>query len=82
MSVLCSAASGTDDRPFGGASVCRENACVNGAAGECVRSDEVEVMVREVIREKIVEAVRESQADRREEGEIAQEIWYAQYIPQ
>lgn len=32
--------------------------CVSGAPSEGVRSDEVEVVVREVIREKVAEAVR------------------------
>ena len=54
--------------------------CVNSAAGECVRSEEVEVVVREVIREKVMEAVRELQAGRREEGETTLERWYAYCI--
>ena len=75
--MLCSAGNGRDDCLSGGASVCRGNVCVNGAAGECVRSDEVEVIVREVIWEKVVEAVRESQAGRSDEGNTTQKKWYA-----
>lgn len=41
--------------------------CVSGAPSEGVRSDEVEMVVREVIREKVAEAVRLAHTHKREE---------------
>lgn len=41
--------------------------CVSGAPGEGVRSDGVEMVVREVIREKVAEAVRLAHTQKREE---------------
>ena len=67
-SYCCSSSANLDKaggRWFGGTA-----ATATGGEGEGVRSVEVvEGMVREVVREKVVEAVRESQARRREEEE-------------
>lgn len=53
--------------------------CVSGAPSEGVRSDEVEMVVREVIREKVAEAVRQAHRHKREE-ETVQEIKYISCI--
>lgn len=44
--------------------------CVSGAPSEGVRSDEVEMVVREVIREKVAEAVRLAHTHKMEEETV------------
>lgn len=66
MSISISSAANVDGDS--GVPVYVGDVCVSGAAGEGVRSDVVEVVVREVIQEKVMEAVRETQALRRSKG--------------